>query len=124
MESWNDPKGLLDARFVLHGFMDGRYDSAVGYPAIDQAIDNWLDSRWRYENPSPHLAHLVPEDWEPAEAMLQDFALIVDRETERVVRTIAFRWPDLGESRLPVAYIVDVATGSVVRTVSAEQVAA
>ena len=80
------------------------------------AIDDWLSTGWGYETPAWDQ---VDEDWDAAQALLGEAGFIVDRKTKRVVLVVTYRWPDLGESRLPVATVLDVASGTT-RTVRVE----
>lgn len=55
-----------------------------------------------------------------ATVMLADCGFVVDRKSKRVAVMLSYRWPGLGESRLPVASVFDVASGTV-RTLAVEE---
>ena len=86
------------------------------FETAEAALNDWLTIGWDFESPE-HL-DVVP-DWDPVEVLLAEAAFIVDRKTNRVVFVVTYRWPELGESRSPVATLLDVASGAV-RTVRVE----
>ncbi len=75
------------------------------FDTAEAAVAEWLAvSWWDYE---------LDFGDETAETLLREACFVVDCKMERVVQVVTFRWPDLGESRLPIATILDVATGTV-----------
>jgi len=83
----------------------------------EEAVARWLAVGWGYED-----AEDVPEPecWDAAKALLSESALVVDQGSGRVARIVAYREPQAGESRLPVATMFDVSTGTV-HTATVEQ---
>ena len=77
---------------------------------IEAALDHWLATGWGYEHPE---LGAVTADWDATKELLMECAFIVDRKLKRVVYVVTYRWPELGESRLAVATILDVASGTV-----------
>jgi hypothetical protein len=120
-------EGVALGRFRVDNYLSGvrergaRCDAyyRVGhfFPTVEEAVSHWLAGGWRYEG------FEADDEVDVAETMLRDAAVIVDRQTKRVVRALAYRWPELVESRLPVAMIVDQTTG-VVTTETVESSAA
>lgn len=107
-------------RYRVDCYLDGKRDvgshslrslNRVNYfETVEAAVDDWLATGWGYER---ELSGGV------AEALLGEAAFVLDRKMKRIVTVITHRWPDLGESRLPVATILDVASGCT-RTVRIE----
>jgi hypothetical protein len=72
----------------------------------EAALTKWLASGWSYDGNCELNQDDVPE------MLLSETGLIVDRYSKRVVTVVTYRWADLGESRLPVAVVLDVASGT------------
>jgi len=83
----------------------------------EAAAERWLAVGWGYEDAEDHPD---PESWDAAEALLSEAAMLVDQVCGRVVQVVTYREPQLGESRLPVAQVLDVMTGKLV-TATIEQ---
>lgn len=92
------------------------YNGRAHFETAEAALEDWLATGWEYER--PEAFDTVP-GWDPADALLVEAAFIVDRKDGRVVFVVTYRWPELGESRLPVATVLDVAAGTI-RTVRVE----
>ena len=76
------------------------------------AIKEWLGVCWSYERDE--------ETRDVLDMLMSEAGIVVDRYTGRIVAVVAFRWDDSGESRLPVAMVVNVAGDGRMFTVRVE----
>ncbi|MGO8688998.1 MAG: hypothetical protein ACLQLG_05140 [Thermoguttaceae bacterium] len=81
---------------------------AAHFPSAEAAVAAFLDDLWDW-TADPD----IPEPERIPETLLANTAVVVDRARHRTAALVAFRWPELGESRLPVAMIVNLPSGEV-----------
>jgi hypothetical protein len=82
--------------------------TAAHFPSAAEAVEDFLAAQWELTaDPG------VPDPDQIAETLLSTTAVVVDRALHRVAALVAFRWAELGESRLPVAMIVELPGGEV-----------
>ncbi len=82
--------------------------AAAHFESASDAVASFLASNWDWTTEPD-----IPEPDKIPETLLGNTALVVDREKRCVAAVIAFRWPELGESRLPVAMITTLPGGAI-----------
>lgn len=81
------------------------------FDSVLDAAANWLHISWEWESLPDVDSEIDRTTWNPTDIMLNEMALIVDRVSNRPVAVISHRPARSGESRRPVAMIVDLNTG-------------
>jgi len=112
-------------RFQLLSVIDGDFGGGtccVGsgpcvhrFESPDEAVECFLENGWGYGEHQDE----APAGFDPAEALLSELGIVLDREQRRAVRIVSYV-PRPGESRLLAAMILNAATGNV-RTATVEE---
>jgi hypothetical protein len=106
---------LVDfAEGSVEGYFGDYHGLTNQFPTADLAEFAVLNHVWRVEREfglSPHDMEML---------LRKESVAILDKQ-RRMVRMILFRAPRVCESRLPVALVIDCATGLVVTTARAEE---